>query len=188
LIADGKERDPLTDPSEATETVAEAIVKPSVRKELIQNLEPWLHGQFVLLFARWQFPFEAQIGQSTITDLSCIQCTMTYTECLIKQLGVEFCKRRYESCPRTPVSALTISLPVTEPIGAVVTFEASASYREKQNPDPGDKYPYRWCVRFHAYDTTGFGVLDPVVRPWIKNSFLPANGKRCWAGWDPDYE
>jgi hypothetical protein len=130
--------------SEATETVAQAIVEPSVRLELIQNLEAFLYGHLYL--ALWGTPVE--IGQPTITSLMCLQCAMTYPACLTLGLGVEFCKRRYLTCPTVPISALSIAVPLTAPIRGTVTFEASASYRELNDPD--DPLPYEWCVTIHA--------------------------------------
>jgi hypothetical protein len=159
--------------------VAEAIVEPSVRTELIQNLEEFLYGQLYL--ALWSTP--VQIGQPTITSLACTQCAMTYPTCLLKGLGVDFCKRRYLTCPTAPVSALSIEVPLTAPVTGTVTFEASASYRELNDPD--DPLPYEWCVTIYTYQTAGFGLLDPVARNYIND--ILAQGMFCAHAWDWDY-
>ena len=75
-------------------------------------------------------------------------------------------------------------MPLTAPIRGTVTFEASASYRELNDPD--DPLPYEWCVTIHAYDTAGFGVADALARHYI-NKHLPANGQFCEHAWDWDY-
>lgn len=165
--------------TEATETVAEAIIEPSVRAELTQNLEEYLYGQ--LFLALWGTP--VLIGQPTITGLTCTQCAMTYVECLTQLLGVDFCKRRYLTCPTLPLSALTIAVPLTAPVTGTVTFEASASYRELNAPD--DPLPYEWCVTIHDYETDGFGLLEPVARTYIND--MLAQGLFCAHAWNWDY-
>jgi hypothetical protein len=109
---------------------------------------------------------------------------MTYPVCLLQGLGVDFCKRHSLTCPVTPISALTIAVPLTAPIQGMVTFEASVSYHELTAP--GDPLPYEWCVTIHAYDTAGFGVADTLARHYI-NKYLPANGQFCEHAWDWDY-
>ena len=81
-----------------------------------------------------------RIDSVEVSSLQCERCAMTYEECLMEGLGVDFCKRRYLTCPRTATAELSITVQVSVMVGAfavqrgTVEFEAGASYRETDTP------------------------------------------------------
>jgi len=163
---------------DSSEIVADAIGTSSVKPELTSDLEEFIDG--MLINELWGGP--VTIGVPKITSLTCTQCTLTYIGCLAKGLGVTYCKLHTLNCTHQPYSAISIKIPVTAPNKGTITFEASASYREID--DPQDSFPYEWCLDVRAYDTSGFGVFDPVVRKYIE-SFL-SQGTICRHAWDWD--
>lgn len=136
--------------------VVEALSVPSVRSDLVNELEDFLHHLLRIETAGT----DVVLDRPEI-DIRCDQCAMTYTECLAMGHGWEWCKRHYLTCPQEASSKLSITVPATQrtfgvPIArGTVTADASASYRagNASNPD----WP-EWCISIHDYAITGFDL------------------------------
>ena len=136
--------------------VADALATPGVRADLTNELEDFVHHMLRIETAGTDLVVSRpQIG------IRCEQCAMTYTECLAEGHGVDWCKRRYLTCPQQAVSKLSITVPARQVVRGLsvaqgtATIDASASYRagNATNPD----FP-EWCITVHGYEVQGFDV------------------------------
>lgn len=160
--------------SSSSQLVHQALLTPSVRTELTNNLEEYLYGQLYLRLYGTGLSFDAP----QITSLSCTQCPMTYMDCLQAGNGVDWCKRHTLNCPTKPRSAVTVAVTVTAPVSGTVTLQANVRYRELD--DPSSNLPFEYCVDVSSFDTAGFGVLDALVRAEIEGVVDDVICEQAW--------
>jgi hypothetical protein len=167
-------RSPFNAWVESTSQVAvvDALANAGQRSRLVSELE-----RVIDIRLRGETAGTAlRIDSVTVDALACVQCAMTYEECLTAGLGVDFCKSRYVTCPRQATAdlALTVRFSVLTfgvPIAAgAISVDAGASYRETEtsmyNMADGSPFVLRErCVSVRDYDITG---LNPIVLASIR--------------------